>query len=640
MPISIFGKPLFNNDYSTQSVREDSGASDTSSAIESIRADIQDTLMDLVSGSTISGEVAQVNDENIILKLSNDSLVEARLSGNANIKEGQKLNFEVSKSGTDKITLRPLYANLSASSAATSALKEANLPINDKTLAMTNRMMLEGMAVNKNALNDMYKDIMTHQNISSDTIVQMNKLGMPLDENNLIQFENYRNFEHSIMGDIKSAAEGLDRLIMDSEIVIGQKSGIEAAAPKENTGIASFAENAAGTDKITDAASGVLADVITDKDGDINQSPGIEINAETKVNADTNVNGDTGLNTNTTVVKSGMDIITDVLDIIEPDTEAEYASKALMGELNDAAQLIKEYSEQAGNNIESSLSSYQQADMPAGEFIKLVKDTLLALSDDANAVNNTEKSAADKITEDISKNGADASGVREKLGKDISDKLSKLVKSDDFKSLVKNSFKSQMTLKAKDVVKNGKIKELYERILKTSNKITQIMESANQAGSEAAKAAANLGDNVSFMNQLNEYVNYVQLPLKMAGENANGELCVYTKKKNLQNNDGNYSALLHLDMEHLGPMDIYVSMRNHTRVNTNFYLESEELLDFIEDHIDELTKRLTEKGYETGVIVSKKDPGAVIKPIADEFTKNEEGQTEGVISKLCFDVRA
>jgi hypothetical protein len=127
----------------------------------------------------------------------------------------------------------------------------------------------------------------------------------------------------------------------------------------------------------------------------------------------------------------------------------------------------------------------------------------------------------------------------------------------------------------------------------------------------------------------------------MAGEDANGELFVYTNKKSLSDRSGNYSALLHLDMEHLGPMDVYVQMRDYTKVSTNFYLQSEELLDFIGAHIDELTERLTAKGYDTSTRVTKKDKDTPITPIADEFTKDEpRPETPTVVSKIRFDVRA
>ena len=72
-----------------------------------------------------------------------------------------------------------------------------------------------------------------------------------------------------------------------------------------------------------------------------------------------------------------------------------------------------------------------------------------------------------------------------------------------------------------------------------------------------------------------------------------------------------------------------------------FYLASEKLLDFIEAHIDELTKRLTDKGYDTGVRVTKKEPGKLPGSVAEEFTKEEPHEgSPVVVSKMRFDVRA
>jgi flagellar hook-length control protein FliK len=89
---------------------------------------------------------------------------------------------------------------------------------------------------------------------------------------------------------------------------------------------------------------------------------------------------------------------------------------------------------------------------------------------------------------------------------------------------------------------------------------------------------------------------YVQLPLRLQQGEAHGDLYVYANKKNLAAKDGPISALLHLDMEHLGPVDVYVSM-NDAKVNTKFYLQDDEMLDFIMGHMDILTERLQKRGY-------------------------------------------
>ena len=94
-----------------------------------------------------------------------------------------------------------------------------------------------------------------------------------------------------------------------------------------------------------------------------------------------------------------------------------------------------------------------------------------------------------------------------------------------------------------------------------------------------------LSQNIDFMNQLNQTFTYIQVPLKLSGQNANGDLYVYTNKKNLAKKNGSVSAFLHLDMDHLGSVDVYVAMENQ-RVSTNFKVRDDSILDLIEANID------------------------------------------------------
>lgn len=47
---------------------------------------------------------------------------------------------------------------------------------------------------------------------------------------------------------------------------------------------------------------------------------------------------------------------------------------------------------------------------------------------------------------------------------------------------------------------------------------------------------------------------------------------MFTNKRSLAEKDGEVSALLHLTMEHLGPLDVYVKM-NQGKVSTEFTVE-------------------------------------------------------------------
>ncbi len=122
----------------------------------------------------------------------------------------------------------------------------------------------------------------------------------------------------------------------------------------------------------------------------------------------------------------------------------------------------------------------------------------------------------------------------------------------------------------------------------------------------------------------------------MAGNNAHGDLYVYTNKKNLASKDGNVSALLHLDMEHLGPLDVYVAMQQN-KVSTNFTLQDESALDLIEQHIDLLNDRLTKRGYDLKAqfqLKEEEQDSGIMQTILSQ------GKNISVLSRTSFDVRA
>ena len=191
-------------------------------------------------------------------------------------------------------------------------------------------------------------------------------------------------------------------------------------------------------------------------------------------------------------------------------------------------------------------------------------------------------------------------------------------------------------LTPEDVAREGKVEELYQRLSSQLGRLGRALEQNSAVGTPLARAVQTMSGNIDFMNQLNQMFTYVQLPLKMQGKDTNGELYVYTNKKNLAKKDGEVSALLHLDMEHLGSVDVHVSLREN-KVSTKFYLRDEEALDFIAEHIDLLNERLNKRGYTMNAsFVNKGEEGP--ETVMEEILK--QGKNISVLSGRSFDARA
>ena len=153
------------------------------------------------------------------------------------------------------------------------------------------------------------------------------------------------------------------------------------------------------------------------------------------------------------------------------------------------------------------------------------------------------------------------------------------------------------SIKPEDVESPEKVEELYQKLGKQLKGLSNLLEENGQRGSSAYQNVTNLSQNVDFLQQINQTYAYIQLPLHLRqGEHKTGELFVYTNKKNLARKDGQVSALLHLDMEHLGPLDVYVALQD-TKVSTKFYVQNDTILDYLEANMEVLTQRLKQRGY-------------------------------------------
>ncbi len=197
-------------------------------------------------------------------------------------------------------------------------------------------------------------------------------------------------------------------------------------------------------------------------------------------------------------------------------------------------------------------------------------------------------------------------------------------------------FLNQWSIRPEDVDSPEKVEQLYQKMSRQLKGLTAALEENGQSSSTAYQTAANLSQNIDFLQQINQTYAYIQLPLHLKqGEHKTGELFVYTNKRNLARKDGQVSALLHLEMEHLGPLDVYVALQD-AKVSTKFYVQNEQILDYLEANMEVLTQRLKQRGYdckcETTLRAQLQQTAQAMAPIL---------KTEGnvPVSQYAFDVR-
>ena len=561
----------------------------------------------LVPGTTIQGEIIAKNGNEVQIRIDKDTVLQARLEQDVNVEEGQNIRFQVKNNGTT-LTLSPLLTNTAQADNVYKALQMAGLPINESTVAMTDEMMKLGMSIDSRSLQNMFKDVVTHTDASATDVVFLHKMDMPLTESNLRQIQNYTELQHEVVKGMQDVTDALQGLINGT-------GGADVAAGVD---IAAGADVAAGVDAdtltqyqnlvkelISDTLMGMLPDGAVAAGDETGGNPaggitGADLVGEVPAGG---ISGDV-----LAAGVSGADLVGEAL----ADAPMSGNGALIKGVLQDAA-----FSELLNNG----LITEEEAAGFLKEAAGLLTEKGITLSE------NTTQEMMKALLDITAGNTQEA------------ESLQKLFSGKVWKNLLESTVKTQWSLTPETLPKEGEVVKVYEKIVKSLHTLNETLQQNGAQNTALQESITNLSENIGFMNQLNQMYTYVQLPLKMQNGEKNGELYVFTNKRSLAEKDGEVSALLHLTMEHLGPLDVYVKM-NQGKVSTEFTVEKEETLLFLEKNMSILTDRLQKRGYDISCKMKVKDEaGEPENPVERLLTEKQNGVVSAY-AQYAFDVRA
>ncbi|MCI8772893.1 MAG: flagellar hook-length control protein FliK [Lachnospiraceae bacterium] len=565
----------------------------------------QSEIRNMVPGQTIQGEVVGKEGNSVQIALDEETVLTARLERDLNIALGQVMSFEVKTNSGSQLFLAPLYANMANQATILKALSAAGLPESANNIRMVSNMMQEGMPIDRDSLAYVSRQLLDFPNADPASVIQMIRLGLPVSEINIGQFEAYKNYEHQIL---QSAEQIMEEIPQTFQELLAEGKDAEAVSFYEQI-IKAFI-GTEGAEGQTEA--GTQAGEAASADNAVGGSAG-EILAGTLAKTASDGLAESGN------MQDGEEILKG------SHAEAEGKMKETLQEIGNQENAAQKTDREASTQAELSPKAWQRL----GEmFQKLGADEALS-----KQIGNGSLSPKEVLTQLHHLLEGNPHTIREDFQEDIK----MLFGSRAFRNLLEAGMKNDWLIKPEDVADKEKVEQLYERIREQTARMEAAFHMAGKADSAGAKSVQNLQNNVDFMNQMNHLFTYIQLPLKMTGNEAHGDLYVYTNKKSLAKKDGNVSALLHLDMEHLGPLDVYVTMQqNLNKVSTSFTVKDEEALNLIAEHIHVLNERLEKRGYSMKANFQIKEDGAtnMMQEILDQ------NKNISVLSKTSFDMRA
>lgn len=620
------------------------------------------SMQELEPGSTFEGTVNSVKNGKVVLALGNGQTITARLDGKVSIQPGESMFFQVRSNDGTTIALRPyVQAGNINNPILLNALTAAGVPATERNITMVDSMMKEQMSISRQSILDMGRVVGSNPNVNVNTAVLMTKIGLPVSAEMASQFENYMVDQHAIVDEMDLAMNQLGRLLGDADL--GEEQSFELygkvldilngegetsaqttdglqqndTGTMVNAGENIETEAAVQQSKDGAAAEGVQKQVQQQNTKDLismgaagqEQSAGVAENTENIVGEQTAGNAAQSMQT-------GIDAA-DVLKNTQADTAADF--KNVQEQTDTLEQILDQngldHLKRLLQNIPTLTGNTDLFEVQEEEDVFV--DTMSG--DDAGKKAFELAQAEPEVTlkqsmtaEDFLNTLRDALKQNQEYG---FAGMTKLFGSKEFAAILKNRAEKQWLLEPEQLREASKVSDLYERLDHQMKQMENVMKAAGVTQNSFVQTAADIRSNIEFMNQINQVYTYVQLPLKLSGQNASGDLYVYTNKKNLNDPEAELTAFLHLDLENLGSTDVSIRMKDKN-VKTNFYIADDASYDLIEKHLPVLEKRLAQKGYRCSITMSKEEKKV---EFVEDFLQRDMPQA-GTLHRYSFDVRA
>ncbi len=565
------------------------------------------TTVMLREGQTLKGVVSDVHSDQITLVMEDGTAFTGRLPDAGQYSIGQKAAFKIVSLDQNTIYMKAVSTSylLDMEDTIDQALEEAGLPKSARNSDVVRSLLMNQQSISRENLLSSIRLCATYPDADVNSVITLRRLGLPLTPENLAQFEQYENNDHSLLDHFAQITDSIGDLMNAIGTQVPRLSG-QTAGQLLNLALSSSLTPEEQALKEAQAAASEAQTEAAAQEGEGAEAP------ETAEKPLANT-ADAALSEETEVSSSPFSRMKQIFSSL---TDGASAAKAALSETG----LAKDYKvpfihEQVG----FSLSPEERE-----AFHSLLSD--LPLPEELT----TSLQEGTLTTRDF------LTAVRQALPRMSSQQAAGLLSSPAFQRLVKDQFLSNWTLSPEKLKQKGAVEELYQQISSQVDKLSHFSQDVfgKNLFENLQQQTTQTSQNLNFMKLLNDTYQYVQLPVKLQQQNAHGDLYVMTRKESLRRHPDSLKALLHLDMDHLGSLDIHI-IRENTSITTKFFVDEKDTLQLLEKNINLLQDALNEQGFSFSSEFSMKEKDF---DLVNDFMNAEA--PVGTIARYNFDLRA
>lgn len=592
--------PITSNSVHNNQERS-GGMNHTSPARRTYRAG--NSTITVREGETLKGVVSDIHGNEITISMEDGSSFTGKLPEASQYSIGQKAAFLITSLENGTIYMKAMSQAylLGMEDTIEQALEEAGLPKSPRNLEIVRSLLENQQSISRQNILDSLQLCAKYPNADVNSVITMKRLGMPMNETTVAQFDNYQNHAHQLLYRMDSLADSINELLSD---LSGENPAIARYAAGETLnmilGSRPSAEEAALAAKqlspdLTEAINpdAVSEDELTEETAD-----------SKKMMTDSEMSSSPEAANSSSPFTKMKELLTGITERSLSSSDAKAAVSEFIPEQTghqlsaaeraSLSELLGRYSEN-----HALLSSLETGDLTSRELLTEIKNLFASLPDDA---------------------------------------LHELLTSGEFQKVTKGQLLSGWTISPEGLKEDGGIDRLYNRMQEQFTELTNLsrMFATRPAGEDVVNSTTDLQQNMEFMKMLNEQFAYMQLPLKLSEQNAHGDLYVMTRKDALKKSRDNLRVLLHLEMDSLGLLDIHIT-KEHTSISTKFYVAKDSARKLLEKNAELLKDAINEQGYHfTSEFLAKEKEIDLVH----DFIENDSPGPVGNITRYNFDLRA
>ncbi len=529
-------------------------------------------------GQIFTGQILDITNDRVSIMLDNNKTLLAHMGEALNMNIGDTLTFMIKENNGANVLIKPFGDGTQSmkDNAIFKSLDFNNISPTAKNYQIAESLMNNNMPLDKASMQKVMQQSYKYPDASIDNLVSMNKLGLPVNSETLAQYDSYMTNTHQLMENVNNLSDSIIQFNKDSVNNILNNMGQTGEAA-----INSILEN-----------NSTLLSTLSDS-GDM-----------------------ANINISELIIASG--------ELTEGTIQGNISQGEVLTEVANGTGISEEISSSAarlGIN-EETLNNLAKELGKAGIAPEIINSVINKSETPMQLLNNINS---------LLSNG-------EALKPD-SKEIKDLMLSEDYNKTLSEAIKDKFSLNPKEMKYPSELDDLYKSMYEKTDKLMQAFSSgANGGGDAMNQAAKSMQERIDFMQNLNNMFAYAQIPVKMENNQMNSDLFVYMNKRTMKDSKEEVSALLHLDMEHLGATDVHVSLHG-TNVHTRFYVEDEISAKIIDEHMTMLEKSINESGFQLTNEVITREPTLATSDknmVVSEMLGND---MEKSVKRYSFDVR-